>query len=638
MNPPSTTTTHPHPTRPSGARGARGLRPRPLHLPFVLFPLFTFLFSLFSPSPASAIAATVDWDIQPRILNLGEPATATITFHGTSAPGSLSLPDIDGLSIQPAGRSSNTSFVNGRASSSITFNYTLFPRRAGDYTLGPYQLTGPDGEDPIELPAITLTVRAPDPDAPQSEMLFARVEASTPTPYVQQSFDLILRIYALPTVELARDIRLAGGFPESGFVQSAFEELQTVREETAGQIYVVRRFRARFRALTAGDFDIAPILRVGVVDRASRNARRRTSPFDGFFDDPFFNPPAATPVDLAAPPLTLHVRPVPAEDRPADYTGAVGQYRFEADVRPRELKVGEPLTVTLRLTGRGNLSTARPPSYTDTDTYKTYDPRQSGDAPDPSSDTGTTTYEQVVIPRTTDLTALPALTFTYFDPDADTYQTTTAGPFPLTVHESDSSSSALLVQIPATDTPDRARALILGTDIIYLQPAPTHWLAPASSPLPRLIGTIALFATPILALVVLYLTTRHRRHLATDIAYARRLKAPRVARAALRRAEAAARAPTPNPQAIFEPLTEAATTYFAHRLNLLPGAATPPAILAVLEKSPLPPEALTQWRDFFTLSDAIRYGATPTLPPTTLTQWPTLLLTLLRQAERTRLP
>lgn len=635
MNPPSTTTTHPHPTRPTGARG---LRPRPLHHPFVLLSLFTFLFSLFTPSPASAIAATVDFDIQPRILNLGEPATATITFHGTSAPGSLSLPDIDGLSIQPAGRSSNTSFVNGRTTSSITFNYTLFPRRAGDYTLGPYQLTGPDGEDPIELPAITLTVRAPDPDAPQSEMLFARVEASTPTPYVQQSFDLILRIYALPTVELARDIRLAGGFPESGFVQSAFEELQTVREETAGQIYVVRRFRARFRALTAGDFDIAPILRVGVVDRSSRNARRRTSPFDGFFDDPFFNPPAATPVDLAAPPLTLHVRPVPAEDRPADYTGAVGQYRFEADVRPRELKVGEPLTVTLRLTGRGNLSTARPPSYTDTDLYKTYEARPSGDAPDPTSDTGATTYEQVVIPRTETLDALPALTFTYFDPDASAYRTATAGPFPLTVHPSDTTSSALLVQIPDADTPDRARALILGTDIIYLQPAPTRWLDPTASPLPRLLAYTLLFVAPPLLLLALYLTTHHRRHLAADIAYARRLQAPRAARAALRRAEAAARSPTPTPDAVFTPLAEAATAYFAHRLNLPPGAATPTAILAVLEKTPIPPADLARWRDFFTLSDAIRYGAAPTLPPSDLASWPSTLATLLRQAERTRLP
>lgn len=643
MNTPSPipSTFQPSPRGPAPRRARRGTsRPPVSHLPSrhalvtrlsSLVSLFPFLFLL----AASALAATVEWDIQPRILNLGETATATITFHGPDAPGGLSLPDTDGLSIQNAGVTRQN--INGARS--VLFTYRIFPRRAGDFTLGPYHLDAEGNLPSADLDAITLSVRAPDPDAPQSEMLFARIESSIPSPYVQQTFDLILRVYALPTVELARDIRLVGGFPESGFVQGPFEELAATREEHSGQIYTVRRFRARYRALTAGDFDLTPTLQVGVVDRASQNARRRNSPFgSGFFDDPFFNPPVATPVALAAQPLTLRVRPLPSENRPAAFTGAVGQYRFEADVRPRELKVGEPLTVTLRVTGRGNIATVRPPSYTDTPDYKTYEARQSGDSPDPAADTGTKTFEQVVIPRTETLTALPALTFDYFDPDADSYLTATAGPFPLTVHPSDTPSSALLVQIPDAATPDRPRALVLGTDIIYLQPSPTRWLNPNASPLLPVIGYATAFALPPLLLLALHLTTRHRHRLASDIAFARRLQAPRVARAALRRAEAAARSPTPDPRAVFEPLSDAATAYFAHRLNLPPGAATPSALLSVLEKSSLPPDDLTRWRDFFTLSDAIRYGASPALTPTDLQTWTQTLATLLRQAERTRLP
>ena len=631
---PSPAPSHPRPSRPSlSHRGASAP-----FLPLPLLSLFTFLFSLFTlvfPAAQAAPSSLVEWDIQPRILNLGETATATITFHGPDAPGGLSLPDTDGLSIQNAGVTRQN--INGARS--VLFTYRIFPRRAGDFTLGPYHLDAEGNLPSADLDAITLRVRAPDPDAPKTEMLFARIESTIPSPYVQQTFDLILRVYSLPTVELARDIRLVGGFPESGFVQGPFEELAATREETSGQIYTVRRFRARFRALTAGDFDLTPTLQVGVVDRAAQNARRRNSPFgSGFFDDPFFNPPVATPVALSAPPLTLRVRPLPAVDRPATFTGAVGQYRFEADVRPRELKVGEPLTVTLRVTGRGNIATVRPPSYTDTPDYKTYEARQSGDSPDPAADTGSKTFEQVVIPRAETLTALPALTFDYFDPDADSYLTATAGPFPLTVHPSDTPSSALLVQIPDAATPDRPRALVLGTDIIYLQPSPTHWLNPDASPLLPVIGYTTAFALPPLILLALHLTTRRRHRLASDVAFARRLQAPRVARAALRRAEAAARAPTPDPRSVFEPLSDAATAYFAHRLNLPPGAATPSALLTVLEKSSLPPDDLARWREFFTLSDAIRYGASPALTPTDLQTWTQTLATLLRQAERTRLP
>ena len=632
--------TSPASPRPASRR-LRRIPPRPLvtrHsslVTFVLFSLFPFLFSLFTAAQA-APSPTVTWDVQPRILNLGESATATITFHGPNAPGSLSLPDdVDGLSIQNAGVMQQN--ING--AQSVVFTYRIFPRRAGDFALGPYHLDASGKFPPAELPAITLSVRAPDPDAPQAEMLFARVQTSTPSPFVQQSFDLLLSVYSLPSVELTRDLSLARGFPESGFVQGPFEELPTIREEVDGQIYVLRRFRARFRALTAGDFDIAPVLRVAVVDRSSQNARRRASPFPSFIDDPFFNPVSATPVTLSVPPLALHVRPIPSEGRPDDYSGAVGHFQFDVDVKPRELKVGEPLTVTLRLSGRGNLASAIPPSYSDSPLFKTYEARQSGDAPDPASDSGVKIFEQVVIPRSPDLAELPALSFPVFDPDAAAYRTLTAGPFPLVVHESDTASSALLVQIPDADDASRARALVLGSDIVYIQPPPSRFSrAPASPLTPFALAAALGFALPPLLLAALALSTRRRNRLASDVAYARRLQAPRVARAALRRAEAAARAPSPSPDAVFSPLAEAATAYFAHRLNLPPGAATPSAILAVLEKAPLPPDSLDQWRSFFSLSDAVRYGAAPSLPPSDLAAWPATLATLLRQAERTRLP
>ncbi len=603
-------------------------------VPHVLLPLFTFVFSLLTP--AQAAPPTVTWDIQPRILNLGEAATATVTFHGANAPGALSLPDdIDGLSIQNAGVTHQN--INGARS--VLFAYRIFPRRAGEFTLGPYRLDA-EGNDPAAtLDAITLSVRAPDPDAPQGEMLFARIHSSAPAPFVQQTFDIVLSVYALPTVELARDIRLAGGFPESGFVQGPFEELPTVREEVDGQIYVLRRFRARFRALTAGDFDITPTLQVGVVDRSAQNSRRRSSPFGTFFDDPFFDAPPVTPVTLSTAPLALHIRPVPAEGRPADYSGAVGQFRFDVDVKPRELKVGEPLTVTLRVSGRGNIAAVLPPSYADSPLYKTYEARQSGESPDPAAESGVKTFEQVVIPRSVDLAELPALSFSVFDPEAAAYRTLAAGPFPLTVHESETGASALLMQIPDADDASRARALVLGTDIVYIQPAPSRWLRPSDSPLtPFAVATTLGFALPPVLLAALAFSTRRRNRLASDVAYARRRQAPRAARSALRRAEEAAHAPTPDPRAVFELLSDAAVAYFSHRLNLPPGAATPAALLDLLSRAPLPPESLARWREFFDLSDRVRYGAAADLDPAALQTWTQTLATLLREAERTRLP
>ena len=402
-----------------------------------------------------------------------------------------------------------------------------------------------------------------------------------------------------------------------------------VREEVGGQFYNLRRFRAKARALTAGTFDVRPALRVGVIDPNQRQSQR--DPF-GFFDP--FAGPSATPVTLTAPAATLAIQAIPEAGRPADYAGAVGQYAFTMDVRPRELKVGEPITVTLRLQGAGNVAAALPPAYRDADLYKAYEARQVGDLPDPAAASGAKTFEQVVIPRTDALKELPALTFSYFDPDAAQYRTVSAGPFPLTVHPSENGDGALLLQVPGAATAGGG-ALVLGSDIVYLKPAPARWHdgSGLAARIPLLIG---LHGAAPLALAGLYFATRRRNRLATDVALARRQKAPRSARANLRKAETALEE-SAVPAAVFGALAAAASDYFGHRLNLPPGAMEAAVVLEKLRAAQVGDEALAKWREFFALSDQIRYASSAELARAELETWIATVTALLRKAERVKL-
>ena len=462
-------------------------------------------------------------------------------------------------------------------------------------------------------------------------MIFSRMELPQNPPFVHQVFDITLKLYSLPTVELARDVNLLGGFPETGFVIGSFEELQMVREEVDGQFYNLRRFRARARALTAGTFTLQPALRAAVLDRNSRQNSRNPF-FDGFFDDPFSRP-SATPVNASAPPAELTVQAIPETGRPADFAGAVGQFEFAMDVRPRELKVGQPITVSLRLQGVGNVAAARPPAYSDVDAFRAYEARLVGDAPDPAAERGAKTFEQVVIPRTVELKELPALQFSFFDPDAGQYRTLSAGPFPLVVHPSENGSDSMMLQIPGANG-SGGKSLVLGSDIVYLKPAPARWRSPRpSSPLPMLVGIHA--AAPH-ALAGLFFATRRRNRLAGDVALARRQKAPRSARANLRKAESALK-DGESPAAVFSSLAAAASDYFGHRLNLPPGAVDPALVLDKLRAGGADPAALDQWRDFFSASDQIRFGLSSNLPPDVLARWVSDLSLLLRKAERIQL-
>ena len=573
----------------------------------------------------SARAIDVTFDVQPRLLNLGETAQATLVFRGARTAPNIEFPAIPGLQITGTGQQMQF----GTGGSQVSLTYNLFPQKPGTHTIGPYELDF-NGEK-IQIPEVSIEVRAPggNSGSATNEMIFARVTLPEKPPYIHQVFDVVLGIYSLPGVELTRDVNLLGGFPESGFVIGNFEELQMVREDVGGQFYNLRRFRAKARALTAGTFDIRPALRVGVVDPNQRQQRR--DPF-GFFDP--FGGPAATPVTLPVPPAHLAIRAIPDEGRPAGFAGAVGQFDFAMDVRPRELKVGEPITVTLRLQGSGNISAALPPSYRDADLFKAYEARQVGDTPDPVAEGGAKTFEQVVIPRSDALKELPALEFSFFDPAAAQYRTVSAGPFPLAVHPSENGDSALLLQVPG-GAASGGGSLVLGTDIVYLKPAPVRWRNGEAwtAQKPLLIGLHA--AAPV-ALAGLFFATRRRNRLATDIALARRQKAPRSARASLHKAEAALKE-SAIPAAVFVPLAAAASDYFGHRLNLPPGAVEAPLILEKLRAAKVDTDALARWQEFFALSDQIRYASSSDLTREALETWISTVATLLRRAERLRL-
>jgi len=598
------------------------MKRRPTHFTILLCLALTSLLAL----PLLASAVDVSFQVQPNLLNLGETARAVLTFHGTrSAPG-VEFPHIDGLQITSMQRTQQN--INGAVS--VRMNYNIFPQKAGTYTIGPYQLDL-QGEQ-LTIPAVSFEVRAPNgqSSAATNEMVFARIDLPKRSPTIHQVFDITLSLYFLPTVQLASQISLVGGFPESGFVIGGFEEMQAIREEVDGQLYTLRRFRARARALTAGTFTLEPALRVGIIDR---NAPKNRDPFSGFFNDPFRRQ-VSTPLRVAAPPVPLTIRPIPQDGRPADYAGGVGNFQFSMDVRPRELKVGEPITVKLQLRGMGNIASVMPPSYQDSNMFKAYEARQVGDTPDSTAERGTKTFEQVVIPRTDALKELPALQFSFFNPDAMTYETVSAGPFPLTVHPSENGSDALLLQVPGTLN-GGGKALILGSDIFYLKSAPIHWLSPSESGR-RAWMKRGVNALPPLLLIGLLIATHRRKRLATDIALARRQKAPRSARENLRKAEAALKK-NPTTSEVFTPLTAAAMDYFGHRLNLPPGAIEASLILEKLKAAQTDSEQLAQWQNFFALSEQIHYSSPPELSKEELSNWISILASLLRQAERIRL-
>jgi hypothetical protein len=126
----------------------------------------------------------------------------------------------------------------------------------------------------------------------------------------------------------------------------------------------------------------------------------------------------------------------PVVGRPVDFSGAVGgPFAVEQTAEPTELTAEEPLTLTVRITGPGNL---RDIPRLDLGKLEAYKPFAVEDVDDrlASGEPPRREFRYRLRPRTADVKAVPRLKFVYFNPrlpPARGYQTTYAAPVPLTV-------------------------------------------------------------------------------------------------------------------------------------------------------------------------------------------------------------
>ena len=168
-------------------------------------------------------------------------------------------------------------------------------------------------------------------------------------------------------------------------------------------------------------------------------------------------------VQLRSEAAVLEVKPLPDAGKPAEFSGAIGQFKLEADAAPNKAATGDPVTVRLRLSGQGNFDRIAPPVLSDDRGLRTYPPSAKFKADNETNLSGTKTFEQVVIadgPRTT----LPSYRFNYLDPATGKYVVIDTPPLSVKIEGRN----------VATPTPAPAAASPAATPL----PAPTPVRAP----------------------------------------------------------------------------------------------------------------------------------------------------------------
>ncbi len=530
-------------------------------------------------------AVHVRMELAPEAVEIGESADLAFIIEADDVgqPAPPELPEIAGLRV---GRPSveqtfSRTEVNGvlEHRRSTTYRFRIVPLQPGEYVIGPFAYEH-DGEV-FELPARTLRVVAPrHADGREesvhdlSDLVFATLEVDRDRVYIHEPFTLTLAIYSRE-LNLGRDVSLMN-LPDTGISTQPFQELRPVREIVGDRIYDVRRYQTQIRPLTSGTIHLAPELRIQVLVQRSRERGR--GPFDDPFFRGFFSNYDAHPIELSLDPVEVIARPIPAE-RPASYTGGVGSFDFSVRVQPKEVRAGDPITLTIMIEGEGNMDAVAAPSLQDSDLFRVYPPRLTNQDLNRALTRGRKLYEQVIIPRTEEAREVPPLEFSYFDPRRERFETVVQGPFELAISPADPAETRV---VRGDDVTGERATRVVGHDIMYLMPAPNRWANAQDGPWYVRPTFLALQTLPPALVLAVLLFARRRRALDADVALARRYRAPRSARRGLRQAEQALR--NHSVSDFHDGVWLALTAYFGNRLNLPPGSVTVDEVQRVMRE------------------------------------------------------
>ena len=409
---------------------------------------------------AHAQSPPIRSEVDKTELRTGEVLTLTITVTAEgSVPSRPTLPSMLTVNIVGQGQRSQVMTVNNQTTAEVVYEYQLSPTTDGPLTIGAIKVTldGTTYEtDPITVEvhpgASTPTTQRPTlPPAEVSTELagqpyYAEAEVDNRSPYVGEQVHYIFRFYsAVPAGSPRYEKPDLTGF-------WALEDPTPSRSvrAVAGRRYTVEEIDSVLFPTIAGPTTIGPA-EVTLPGGLTEPARRlRTMPVD------------------------LNVQPLPP-GKPADFSDAVGRFSISARTNSESGAVNEPLVLTVNLTGEGNFDLLPHPAWPDMPGWRTFDaaPKTRTEIDD-GVVYGRRTYQRTLVPREAGEFTIPPVSFTYFDPSKEKYETVSTDPIPVAVAEGTAP--------PYQPDADRDSLERLATDIRHIKPAPGS-LAVASDPL-----------------------------------------------------------------------------------------------------------------------------------------------------------
>jgi tetratricopeptide (TPR) repeat protein len=466
-------------------------------------------FSLFA---ALAHAQTARWEPSGGSLAFGQTSQLQLIFEGCAPKGRPTIPTIDGLSLQAAGQSSQTSILNGSITRSETLSYAVRPTKKNDINIPEFSVDTDKGR--INVPPAYFSVgQATVGNGVSLESIATSNFAVPASVWAGEVFPIEYTLNVRQRNAPSLD-NLLGSLLDWKPAPLATEEWTKPAKRDSlvnGESYITIFQKTR-----------ATLAKPGSVTLAEGNQLVNIAKGVDFFGRYVLDQFAIT-----SNRPTINVRPLPSP-APAAFNGAVGQFTLKSNVVPATASVGEPITWTLTLAGTGNWPDLPGlPARSVSKDFRTVQPQARRTPKEGTLFEASLVEDVVLIPTKPGNYTLGPTTWSFFDPAKGEYQTVTTPAVTVTI------SAAAETAAPTSTTTTASTSGQSGPAKPPVMPKgiprdPLPDTGEATAPFTRSTLIIAL-CVPVCALLAFWLWLALRRARETDPLRPRREARARLA-------------------------------------------------------------------------------------------------------------
>lgn len=484
--------------------------------------------------------------------------------------------------------SSSVSIINGKTTSehSYTYTYTLAAQKEGTYTIPAVTFTS--GNEQTRSNALTIRVsssssqgggggyqaQSQQPQRSQSQQssasfnkndYFIRATASNASPYVGEQVVVHYKLY-ISTQSSGYQASINSMPSANGCWTYELGDKNAEPKRTVETINGKQYYATEIRSIAAypqkeGTIKLSPLeldLMVQVIVQQQR-ASTGDPFFDAFFGGGITNIPQNMELKLKSNEISLHVKPLPKANQPADFSGLVGSFAMRSELTKNSLPANDATNLKITISGSGNLQYVSAPELNMPADIDVHEPKITDNIHTTVSGvSGSRTFEYILIPRNAGKYTIAPVTFTYYDKAKGKYQTLTSSEYTLNVSKAKGGSTVY------SSSANKEDIKILGTDIRYIKTdkniKKNHFSIVSSS------IYWVLILLPFIILFILVILMRKKIQENKNIAVVKGKKAAKTAKKRLKKAEKLLHAG--DSKAFYEEISQVLWGYVSDKFHL----------------------------------------------------------------------